>query len=145
VVSSEKITNETAVADRSGSSAPYHQYSDPFTTQRYEAVVTEAQDDGFPIFENLIETPWHSVSDKESAYREMFRSILDGLTFFAFHFNAPGDFEVIEPEYAHIRTEEYALFRTPQIANWLHGYGLEVVGFREMRERLRSHWADRTI
>ena len=85
------------------------------------------------------------MSDAESAYREIFGSISDGLTFLAFHFNTPGDFEAIEPEYAHIRTEEYALFKTPQIAKWLLDYGLESVGFREIRDSLRSHWTDRSI
>lgn len=115
------------------------QYSEPLTTQRYDAIVAEAREDGFPIFEILLETPWHRVSDAENAYRELFRSISDGLTFLAFHFNTPGDFEAIEPEYAHIRTEEYALFKTPQIAKWLRDYGLESVGFREIRDSLRSH------
>jgi chitin disaccharide deacetylase len=64
------------------------------------------------------------------------------LSFLAFHFNAPGDFDVVEPEEAHIRTEEYALFRTPQIAKWLEQYGLGAIGFRKMRDDLRSHWAE---
>jgi hypothetical protein len=89
------------------------QYSEPLTTHRYNAIVAEAREDGFPIFEILLETPWHRVSDAESAYREIFGSISDGLSFLAFHFNTPGDFEAIEPEYAHIRTEEYALFQDP--------------------------------
>ena len=64
------------------------------------------------------------------------------MSFLAFHFNAPGDFDVVEPEEAHIRTEEYALFRTPQIAKWLRQYGLDAIGFRKMRDDLRSHWAE---
>ena len=74
------------------------QYSEPLTTQRYNAIVAEAREDGFPIFEILLETPWHRVSDPESAYREIFGSISDGLTFLAFNFNTPGDFEAIEPD-----------------------------------------------
>jgi hypothetical protein len=121
------------------------QYSEPLTTQRYDAIVAEAREDGFAIFEILLETPWRRVSDAESACREIFGSISDGLTFLAFHFNTPGGFEAIEPEYAHIRTEEYALFKTPQIAKWLPDYGLESVGFREIRDSLRPHWTDRSI
>jgi chitin disaccharide deacetylase len=114
------------------------QYSEPLVTERYNAAVTEARADGFPIFELLSETPWHRESDAETTYHEIFRSIPYGLSFFAFHFNAPGDFEVVEPEYARIRTEEYALFKTPKIAEWLKEYGLEAVGFRDMRNSLRS-------
>ena len=46
-------------------------------------------------------------------------------------------FDVVEPEEAHIRTEEYALFRTPQIAKWLQQYGLDAIGFRKMRDDLK--------
>ena len=71
----------------------------------------------------------------------MFHSIPAGLSFLSLHFNLPGDFEVVEPGYAHIRTEEYALFKTPRIAEWAREYSLEVIGFREIRDSLRSHWA----
>ncbi|HEV3211720.1 MAG TPA: hypothetical protein VGY91_15795 [Chthoniobacterales bacterium] len=86
----------------------------------------------------MIETPRHRLNDAHNAYHEIFRNIPDGLTFLAFHFNAPGDFEIVEPEYAHIRTDEYALFMTPQIAEWLREYGLEAVGFRKIRHKLTS-------
>jgi len=34
----------------------------------------------------------------------------------------------VNPEFAHIRTEEYALFRTGKIAAWVKEFGLEVIG-----------------
>ncbi len=89
------------------------------------------------------ETPWQRGRDTEAAYRDMFAMIPDGLTFLSLHFNAPGDFEAIEPEYAHIRTEEYALFKTRLIRDWVDQHGLTIIGLRAMRERLRSNWASR--
>jgi hypothetical protein len=121
------------------------QLSEPVATERYNAAVNEARADGFPIFELISETPWHRETDAETTYHEIFQSVPYGLSFFAFHFNAPGDFEVVEPEYARIRTEEYALFKTAKIAEWLKEYGLETVGFRDMRNNLRSQWADRDV
>ena len=50
-------------------------------------------------------------------------------------------FEVVESDQAHIRTEEYALFRTALIAEWVRANGLEVIGLRGVRDRLRSHLA----
>ena len=117
------------------------QYADPLTKERYDAVVAEARQAGFPIFETMIETPWHRLDDTQNAYHEIFRNIPDGLTYLAFHFNAPGDFETVEPEYAHIRADEYELFRTPQIAEWLREYYLETIGFRKIRDSLRAYWA----
>jgi hypothetical protein len=121
------------------------QLSEPVATERYNAAVNEARADGFPIFELMSETPWHRETDAETTYHKIFQSVPYGLSFFAFHFNAPGDFEVVEPEYARIRTEEYALFKTAKIAEWLKEYGLETVGFRDMRNNLRSQWADRDV
>ena len=54
------------------------------------------------------------------------------------HFNAPGDFEMINREFAHIRTEEYALFLTARIAEWVKEFGIEVIGMRALRDEMRT-------
>jgi predicted glycoside hydrolase/deacetylase ChbG (UPF0249 family) len=113
-------------------------YSGPMSNERYEAVLADAEAKRFPIFEVVFETPWQRTTDAETAYRKMFQNIPEGLTFLSLHFNAPGDFEVVEPAQAHIRTEEYALFKMPRIADWVRENGLEVIGLRDLRERLRS-------
>jgi predicted glycoside hydrolase/deacetylase ChbG (UPF0249 family) len=115
-------------------------YSGAMTNDRYDSALAQARKLGFPVFEIVFETPWRRSTDAETAYREMFQSIPEGLTFLSLHFNQPGDFEVVEPAQAHIRTEEYALFKTTRIGEWVRQLGLEVVGMREIRERLRSEW-----
>jgi hypothetical protein len=118
---------------------PRHNLGAP-PTERYDAVVAEAEAAGFPIFEAALETPWHRSEDAETAYRRLFAAIPEGLSFLSMHFNAPGDFEAIEPELAHIRVEEYELFRTPSFADWVRGRGLAIVGFRGIRDALRAEW-----
>lgn len=115
-------------------------YSGPMSNERYEAVLAQASSKNFPVFEIVYETPWQRTTDANTAYRDMFSKIPEGLTFLSLHFNAPGDFEVVEPDYAHIRTDEYALFKTPLIAEWARDNGLEIIGMRGIRERLRSSW-----
>ena len=61
-----------------------------------------------------------------------------GLTFLSMHFNAPGDFETINPRDAWVRTEEYALFRTGKIADWIDEFDLELIGMRGLRDDLRA-------
>ena len=71
--------------------------------------------EGEPVFDLFFETPWDRTRPAEGVYREALASTAEGLSFFAFHFNAPGDFEVVEPEFARYRTDEYALFSSGKI------------------------------
>jgi hypothetical protein len=57
------------------------------------------------------------------------------------HFNAPGDFEVVNAWSAPFRTEEYELFRTPRIHEWVEEFGLELIGMRGLRDELRARTA----
>src|SRR6478735_1949606 len=79
--------------------------------KRYDAEVAAARAAGEPVFEVVFETPWGRKTDAETAYREIFAAIGPGLTFLSMHFNAPGDFEAVNPKDAWLRTEEHALFR----------------------------------
>jgi len=116
-------------------------YAGPTDTSAYDRVVTQAAGEGDPIFDLVLETPWNRQTDAASAYRTMFADIPEGLTYLALHFNAPGDFEAIEPELAHIRTEEYAFFRSGQVRPLLERHDIEVIGMRRIRETLRARRA----
>jgi chitin disaccharide deacetylase len=115
-------------------------YSGPMTNDNYEAALARAKAKAFPVFDLVQETLWSRTSDCETAYHKIFRSLPAGLTFLSLHFNAPGDFEVVEPEQAHIRTDEFALFQRGPIREWVGENALEVVGMREIRDDLRSRW-----
>jgi predicted glycoside hydrolase/deacetylase ChbG (UPF0249 family) len=116
-------------------------YAGPLDPARYDAAVAKSRAAGEPIFEIVCETPWARKTDAETAYREIFAGIPDGLTFLSMHFNAPGDFEAVNPEFAHIRTEEYALFRTAKIKEWVKEFGIELIGMRGLRDQLRARAA----
>jgi predicted glycoside hydrolase/deacetylase ChbG (UPF0249 family) len=116
-------------------------YAGPLDPTGYDAAVAEARAAGEPIFDMVIETPWDRTTDAETAYRGIFAGISEGLTFLSLHFNKPGDFEVVNPEAAHIRTEEYALFRTGRIEEWVEAFGLAVIGMRTLRDELRARAA----
>jgi chitin disaccharide deacetylase len=113
-------------------------YAGPARTETYDSVVARARATGEPIFDLVIESPWGRRTDAETAYRRMFAEIQDGLTYLSLHFNKPGDFETIEPDHAHIRTEEYAVFKSGLVAELVVAYGVEVIGMRQIRDRLRA-------
>jgi chitin disaccharide deacetylase len=113
-------------------------YAGPVRPDKYNSIVANARTAGEPIFDLVIESPWRRTSDAQTAYRAMFEGIPDGLTYLSLHFNAPGDFEVVEPDQAHIRTEEYAVFKSGLIGELVATHGIEVIGMRQLRDRLRS-------
>ena len=116
-------------------------YAGRLDSAGYDAEVAAARAEGDPIFEIVFETPWTRTTDAETAYRAIFAEIPEGLTYLSMHFNTPGDFEVIAPDSAHIRTEEYALFRTSRIGEWVKEFRLEIIGMRVLRDELRARAA----
>ena len=116
-------------------------YAGTLDHARFDADVAAARAAGEPVFDIVLETPWARRTDAETAYRAMFQAIPDGLTFLSMHFNRPGDFDAINPEAFHIRTEEYALFCTPIIKRWVEELGLEVIGMRTLQEELHGRRA----
>lgn len=114
-------------------------YAGPASTKTYDRMVSKARTQGDPVFDLIIESPWRRTTDAATAYRAMFAEVPEGLTYLSLHFNAPGDFEVVEPDSAHIRTEEYAFFRSGRIPELLTEHGIDVIGMRQIRDRLRAH------
>jgi chitin disaccharide deacetylase len=114
-------------------------YAGPASTKNYDRIVANAKAQDDPIFDLIIESPWDRTTDPATAYRAMLAGVPEGLTYLSLHFNMPGDFETIEPEFAHIRTEEYAFFRSGQIERLLAEHEIEVIGMRQIRDRLRVH------
>jgi len=119
-------------------------YAGPLDRAPYDGIVAQARDDGHPVYDIIIESPWDRTSDAETAYRALFASIPEGLTYLSLHFNTVGDFEVIEPEAAHIRTEEYDIFKTALIDELAETHGITFVGMREIRDAFRAHRAAAT-
>jgi chitin disaccharide deacetylase len=102
------------------------------------AAAEEAASAGEPVFDLFFETPWDRTGEAEPVYRDALAMVPEGISFFAFHFNAPGDFEVVEPEFARYRTDEYALFGSGKIEPALAELGVTLIGMREIRDRRRA-------
>jgi predicted glycoside hydrolase/deacetylase ChbG (UPF0249 family) len=104
----------------------------------FEEATEDAAAKGDPVFDLFFETPWDRTSAADGVYRDALARVPEGLSFFAFHFNAPGDFEAIVPAFAHYRTDEYALFSSGRIEPALAELGIELIGMREIRDRRRA-------
>jgi predicted glycoside hydrolase/deacetylase ChbG (UPF0249 family) len=110
----------------------------PAMSEAFEAVASQARASGEPVFDLFYETPWDRTGEAEGVYRDILASAVDGLNFFAFHFNAPGDFEAVEPEFARYRTDEYALFSSGKIEPIIAEFDIALIGMREIRDARRT-------
>jgi predicted glycoside hydrolase/deacetylase ChbG (UPF0249 family) len=114
------------------------------TEAAFRPGVQRARAAGYRVFDAALQTIWGRTRSEpaEPAYRAIIEGIRPGLTFLCLHCNAPGEVELIEPESAYLRTDEYALFRDAAFRGWLAGQGLEIIGMRPLRDELRARLAD---
>lgn len=112
-------------------------YVGPVTIGEYEAVLDTAEARRNPVVDMQFETPWGHPDTIEQAYRRLFQSIPDGLSWLALHFNAPGDIEAIDKE-AHFRISEYEFFRSGRATDLMAEYDLTPIGVRSWRERMQA-------
>jgi predicted glycoside hydrolase/deacetylase ChbG (UPF0249 family) len=108
----------------------------------YEPRLDALEKSGMPAIDYFAMTPGVASHEVERTYKELFRRVPPGLSFLAFHCNAPGDIENIVPQRAQWRIDEFELFRSEQFRDWVAGQDLRLVGFREIRDRYRA-WPSR--
>jgi chitin disaccharide deacetylase len=105
---------------------------------RYETAIGALVAAGNPDFTDFVITPFgHPGGEVEPAYRTILARIAPGLTWGAFHFNAPGDIENYSDD-APLRIAEYELFRSGRARALMDEAGLELVGMRVWRERMQA-------
>jgi predicted glycoside hydrolase/deacetylase ChbG (UPF0249 family) len=109
------------------------------TEADFVTFVARAHRLGQPVFDAVLETPFGRPVTEAPApvYRELLERVPAGMSFLALHPTAPGEVEVIEPGTAHIRTDEYQLFRSDDFRTWLSDLGFELIGMRSLRDALR--------
>ncbi|MEY3396370.1 MAG: hypothetical protein RLZZ534_332 [Actinomycetota bacterium] len=108
--------------------------------ERFEGLITFAEQSRQPIFDRVLETDFGRPSTQSlapDAYQKMFTKSKTGLTFAALHPNAPGEVEVIEPNQFHVRTQEYEIFSSKAYLTWLTKNEITPIGMRELRDAMR--------
>ena len=72
------------------------------------------------------------------AYRQIVEEAAPGVTYVSLHCNAPGEVERLHPQDADWRIAEYRLFDQPDFVDCVKGQGVELVGFRRIRDLYRE-------
>ena len=106
----------------------------------FDEAVAAARSAGMPVFDRVLETDFSRPRGRPADYRALLGDLDAGLTYCAFHPNAPGgaEIEVIEPDQFHVRTDEYELFRTAGWKDWLESRPYELTTMRELRDGWRA-------
>ncbi len=100
--------------------------------------VDTARAAGLHAFDMVLETDFGRPSAAAVDYRTLLGTVRGDLAFCAFHPNAPGEVEMIEPGTSHVRTDEYALFSTRAWSEWLVQQPFSLIGMRVLRDRYRA-------
>ena len=97
---------------------------------------------GMPIFDVVLETDFRRPRGAPVDYEAMLADADDDpraeLVYCAFHPCAPGEVEVIDDEWWHVRVDEYELFRTVAWRSWLDRQPFETIGMRELRDEWQA-------
>lgn len=108
------------------------------TEAAFAPFVDAARTAGLPIFDAVLETNFARPAGDPVDYRALLSRATADLVFCAFHPNAPGDIETIEPATSHVRTDEYGLFTTAAWREWLDTQPFTRIGMRELRNEYRA-------
>ncbi|WP_420638846.1 polysaccharide deacetylase family protein [Candidatus Poriferisocius sp.] len=89
---------------------------------------------GMPVFDRVLETDFGRPRHTPPDYPSMLSDLDEGLVYCAFHPCAPGGAEVeaIEPEFHHVRTDEYRIFGTDSWREWLAAKPYRLAGMGEL-------------
>lgn len=111
--------------------------SEPSLAARYAQAIDGLRARGNPVFENFVSSPFGKTGPVETLYRTIFEAIVPGLNWGAFHFDMPGAIDDYSPD-APMRTAEFAFFKSGRANAMLAEFGIEMVGMRAFRDRLRG-------
>jgi hypothetical protein len=94
--------------------------------------------EGWPLVDHFRMSPWAPKEETDRVYREMAAGLPAGLTLIALHPTKGREIETIAPAKGHCRVDEYRLLKDPGFKNFVSDRGIRTIGFRPLRDLLRS-------
>ncbi|HEY5664406.1 MAG TPA: ChbG/HpnK family deacetylase [Ilumatobacter sp.] len=109
--------------------------------ETFAEFVHQARAAGMPVFDSVLETDFRRPRGAPVDYAAMLSAVDPScdLVYCAFHPCAPGEAELIDTDWWHVRTDEYRIFGEPAWRAWLDAQPFEVIGMRHLRDEFRSH------
>jgi predicted glycoside hydrolase/deacetylase ChbG (UPF0249 family) len=95
----------------------------------YRATVAQLDAAGAPVVDHCRGTLPLDADALGDGWRRMIAALPPGVTHFALHATAPGEFEAIAPEHAPWRLREYELLASGVVVEWLQSHGVETTAY----------------
>ena len=109
---------------------------------RYKETVARLQDWKMPLLDHFCGTQAVPEAEVVPSYRNRVENLHAGVTHFALHCTAPGDFEAISSQHAIWRLNEYRLFASGAVSSWCQNLGIVRVGVRDLQMKWQHSLAD---
>lgn len=96
---------------------------------------------GWPLLDHVIARTMLEIEpeEKEARFRRFFRELRPGLTLFITHPACSGEeLAAIDPIGGRYRAREGEIFRTREMRDYCESLGIRLIGYKEVRDRLRS-------
>jgi predicted glycoside hydrolase/deacetylase ChbG (UPF0249 family) len=96
----------------------------------------EAQ--GLPLFDQMVVMPLDESADRVQVAKKLFDSLPAGLSYFILHpAQDTPELRVITPDWPS-RVADYQAFTSAELRDYVNSSGLHVIGYRALRDRLRT-------
>jgi predicted glycoside hydrolase/deacetylase ChbG (UPF0249 family) len=105
---------------------------------RYEEVIAALDWQGLPQVDGIRGTLPVAQEAVEPEYRRLIQELPPGVTHFALHCTMAGEIEVISPQHAPWRINEYQLFSTGAVSGWCDEAGVVRLGTRTLQDFWRA-------
>lgn len=105
----------------------------------FENLLRPLDEAGYPVIDHaLVETAAPSPEAKEAYFKQLFDGLKAGVTHFLIHPAMPSEEVEATTDDAAYRVRDYELFRDDRMRRHLEGMGVRLIGYREIRDALRS-------
>jgi predicted glycoside hydrolase/deacetylase ChbG (UPF0249 family) len=104
----------------------------------FEDFLRPVDEAGYPLIDHLVDTSGLSPEVKDDYFRTLLDGLKAGVTHFLIHPAMPSEDVEAATDEAAYRVRDYEIFRDDRMRRHLEGMGVRLIGYRLIREALRS-------
>jgi chitin disaccharide deacetylase len=115
-----------------------HMIPDREIASSFEDLIYQLEEQGFPLVDGLAMMPLDQPDDQPAIARKMLSELPAGVTHFLFHPSTDTpELRAITPDWPS-RVANYQTFMDPDLKKYIKDQGIQVIGYKHLRELMRS-------